>query len=195
MKLRVLTLCVLAALAACHRDSGTAPKVTAIRHVRAPVTPQAEASAQELTAGMVEAATQGKSQAPVTLKFDLEQRPVQGQPLEIDLALLPRIAASPATINVTASDGLQVGASDSQIEFPAVDAAQVYRRSIKLTPTGEGVLLLTLSVSLKHDQMADSRVFSVPIIVTVKPGATPAQQPATATHAPAADPAETVAAR
>ncbi len=36
---------------------------------------------QQLTADMVEAASQGKSQAPVTLKFDLLQRPAVGQPL------------------------------------------------------------------------------------------------------------------
>ncbi len=66
---------------------------------------------------MVEAASQGKSQAPVMLKFDLLQRPTVGQPLEIALALLPQIPAAAATIEVAASDGLQVAAGDSRIEF------------------------------------------------------------------------------
>ena len=46
-----------------------------------------------------------------------------------------------------------------------MEAAQVYRHSIKVTPASEGFYLLTLSVSLQHDQTADSRVFSVPILV------------------------------
>ena len=43
--------------------------------------------------------------------------------------------------------------------------AQVYRHSIKVTPTADGLYLLTLSVSLQHDQTTESRVFAVPILV------------------------------
>ena len=67
---------------------------------------------------MVEAAVQGKSQVPVELKFDLLQRPVQGQPLEIAIALLPQIAARSATIAVTGSDGLQLEPADDSSSFP-----------------------------------------------------------------------------
>ena len=38
----------------------------------------------------------------------------------------------------------------------------MYRQSVKVTPTAEGVLLLGLTVSLKHDEMTESRVFSIP---------------------------------
>jgi hypothetical protein len=34
-----------------------------------------------------------------------------------------------------------------------------------VTATGDGVLLLGLTVSLKHDEMTDSRAFSIPLIV------------------------------
>jgi hypothetical protein len=165
MKLPVFILCLLAALAACHRDSSITPAVKSPARVKAPVAPPPGPTAQQQTAAMVEAATQGKSQLPVGLKFDLLQRPVQGQPLEIAIALLPQIPARPATIEVTAPDGLQLGASENQIEFGEVEAEQVYRHNVKLTPTAEGVFLLTLNVSLQHDQTADSRVFVVPIIV------------------------------
>jgi hypothetical protein len=184
MKLRIFSLCLIVALAACHRNSSSAPKAKPAPSPKAPVAAKPGPTLQELTAGMVEAVTQGKSQAPVLLKFELQQRPVQGQPLEVDIALLPRIAASPATIQVTGSDGLQVATEDNRIEFPAVEASQVYRHSIKLTPTAEGICLLTLSVSLKHDQLDDSRVFSVPIIVGNDLGAAPGS----ATGAPAAAP-------
>jgi len=166
MKPQVLILCALAALSACHRDSNSpAPVAKLTKHVKTPDAPAPGPTAQQQTAAMVEAATQGKSLAPVTLKFDLLQRPVQGQPLEIAIALLPQIPAGPATIEVTAGDGLQVAAEENRIEFPEVEPEQVYRHNIKLTPTSEGVHMLTLSVSLKHDQIADSRVFSVPLIV------------------------------
>jgi hypothetical protein len=165
MKLRVILLLAIAGAAACHRDPGSAPA--------APVKPKPGVQAaapsqgsnpQQLT-DMVEAVAQGKAQAPIELKFDLLERPVQGQPLEVAIALLPQIAARSATVAVTGSEGLKVDAGEEQFEFPAVAAAQVYRHSIKVTPTSEGFYLLTLAVSLQHDQTSDSRVFSVPILV------------------------------
>jgi hypothetical protein len=75
---------------------------------------------------------------------------------------------------VTGSDGLKLDPGEQQFEFPAIEAAQVYRHSIKLTPTTEGFYVLTLSVSLQHEQTSDSRVFSVPILVGNDAGAAPA---------------------
>ena len=73
--------------------AGPAPQPTPAAQKQAPSAKAAAAKTpQQLTADMVEAASQGKSQAPVTLKFDLLQRPTVGQPLEVALALLPQIA-------------------------------------------------------------------------------------------------------
>jgi hypothetical protein len=179
MKLRVVIVLGIAALAACHREPGKVPV--------APLKPRAGVSAsapsgptaQELTAGMVEAVTQGRSQTPVLLKFDLAQRPVEGQPLEVAIALLPQIPARSAKVEVIGSDGLKLDDADQQFEFPTVEAAQVYRRRIKVTPTAQGLYMLTLSVTLQNDQTADLRVFSVPILVgntAAAPSGTAAQQ-------------------
>jgi hypothetical protein len=170
MKPRVLMLWVIAALAACHHDSGQPPKPSTAAKARAPVAAPRGPTPEEMTTGMVEAASQGKSQLPVALKFDLLQRPAVGQPLEIALALVPQVAASAARIEVAGLDGLQVADGDSKIEVPALDANQVYRHSIRLTPAAEGVLLLNLNVTLKREELSDSRVFSVPIIVAAAPG-------------------------
>jgi hypothetical protein len=122
-------------------------------------------SAAELTAGMVDAASQGKAQVPVTLKFDLRQRPLLGQALDINIAVLPQINASAADLQIAGGDGLTVGLPTHQIDLPDVEAGQVYRQSVKVTPTAEGVLLLNLTILLKHDEITESRVFSIPIIV------------------------------
>jgi hypothetical protein len=179
MKLVTFTLCALVMTAGCQRESGEAnsPK-SVVRHA-APVAVQRGPTVEELTAGMVEATTQGKSQAPVGLKFDLLSRPVRGEPLEIAIALLPREPAGPATVEVTGPESLQVPAGESRFEFASVEAQQVYRRSIRLTPTAEGVFLLTLTVNLKRDQLADTRVFSVPLIVgaTAPPASSGNPQP------------------
>jgi hypothetical protein len=184
MKLITFTLCALALIAGCQRQSGDAKSQNpGVRH-KAPVALQRGPTAQELTAGMVEAATQGKSQTPVGLKFDVLQKPVQGEPLEIALALLPNEAASVVTVDVTGPDALQVPAADTRFEFASVEPAQVYRRSIRLTPTADGVFLLTLTVNLQHDQLADTRVFSLPLIV----GTNSSQAPASSGNPPATPP-------
>src|SRR5277367_2027606 len=112
MKMRIFILCALAALAACHRDSGATPVVRTTAHVKTPAAPAPGPTALEQTSSMVEAATMGKSQVPVSVKFEVLQRPVQGQPLEIAIALLPQIPARPATVELTGPETLQIGAAD-----------------------------------------------------------------------------------
>jgi hypothetical protein len=162
---RVLLLCSVAALSACQRDAEGPPPPPAAPHVAAPVVVKKGPSAAELTVGMVEAASQGKSQLPVLLKFDLPQRPTLGQAVTINLALMPDIDASPADIEVTGGDGLTIAAGTNQIELPTLAAGEVYRQAVKVTPTTDGVLLLSLKVSMKHDDVTESRVFSIPLIV------------------------------
>ncbi len=162
---RVLTLCTVGVLGGCHQDSGNSTQPKSAPHVQAPVAVKKGPSAEELTAGMVEAATQGKSQLPVKVKFGLTQRPTVGQPLDIDIAVMPQIDASGADIQVTGGDGLSVAPQSNQAELGALEAGGVYRQVLKVTPSADGVLLLGLTLSLKHDEVIDSRAFSIPLIV------------------------------
>ena len=82
-------------------------------------------------------------------------------------------------------ESLQMLAGENKFEFSSVEPAQVYRRNIRLTPMAEGVFLLTLTVNLKHDQLADTRVFSLPVIV----GATAPPAPASSGNPPPTPPA------
>jgi hypothetical protein len=161
---RVLTLCFVAAASACHGDSGTSSPPTAKPHVSVPLPVKKGPSAGELTAGMVEAASQGKSQLPVDLKFDLQQRPALGQPLDVNIAVVPQIDAGAAQIQI-AGDGFTLAPGTNPIDLPTVAAGEVYRQTVKVTPTAAGVLLLGLTISLKHDEMTESRSFSIPVIV------------------------------
>ena len=166
-RIQVLLLCaVAAALSACNRDSESPPQNGGVAHVtsKAPVVARSGPTAAEQTAGMVEAANQGKSQVPVDLKFDLGARPKVGQMLEINLALIPQIAASPASIQVNDADGLTVAPGTNQVDIPSAEAGGVYRHTVKVTPNAEGVLLVGVTVSLKHDEITDQRAFSIPII-------------------------------
>jgi len=163
---KVLLLSAAMAMAACHKDSESAPAATAVSHIKPKVSvaPKAGATAAEQTAGMVQAASQGKSTVPVELKFDIGQRPKVGQPLAINLALIAQIPASPVTIQVTGADDVSVAPGANQFDIPSEEAGEVYRETVNVTPNAEGVLLLGVTVSLKHDEIVDQRVFSIPII-------------------------------
>src|SRR5580692_3427316 len=161
---RVLTLCIVAAAGACHGDSGTPPPPTVKPQVSVAVPVKKGPTAGELTAGMVEAASQGKSQLPVDIKFDLQQRPALGQPLDVNIAVVPQIDAGAAQIQI-AGEGFTIPPGTNPIALPTVAAGEVYRQTVKVTPIAAGVLLLGLTISLKHDEMTESRSFSIPVIV------------------------------
>lgn len=163
---RVLALGMLLALAGCGRGgSATDSTGSAMRATGTVKQPRKGPSVQEQTAGMVEAASTGKSGLPVLVKFDLLARPALGKPLDIDIAVLPQIDASAATIQLTSTDGLDLPAGISEFAFLTVEADQVYRHTVSLKPTAEGVQVLGLTVTLTHDEVVESRTFSIPIIV------------------------------
>jgi len=163
---QVLILFALAVVSGCNRDSGSAPAATSVTHVkpRTPAAAKPVATAAEQTAGMVQASSQGKSQVPVELKFELGQRPKLGQPLEINLALIAQISASPATIQVSGADDVSVAPGANQFEIASEEAGEVYRHTVSVTPNAEGIVLVGVTVVLKHDEVVDQRVFSIPII-------------------------------
>ena len=162
---RVLLLYAVAAISACHRDSSATADGQPAAHVAAPAVVKKGPTVAQQTVGMVEAATQGKSTAQVLLKFDLAQKPQVGKALAVNLAIMPQIDASPAQVQISGSDGLDLAAGAKQFELPSVAAGEVYRQSVTVTPNSDGVLLLGLTISLKHDEITESRVFSIPLIV------------------------------
>jgi len=162
---QLLLLFAAASLSACHKDGGGAGAPAPQLKPDAPVAPKQGPTAAERTAGMVQAPAQGKSALPVELKFELTKRPKVGQALDINLVLMPQIDASPAVIRVTGGDGLTVlPEAAAEFNIPAAAAGEIYRHTVSVTPDAEGVLLLGVSVSLKHDENTDLKAFSVPII-------------------------------
>jgi hypothetical protein len=159
-----VALCVLI-LTACHGDSSDAPLTSTTPHIKKAPVAKGGPTPEEQTAGMVEAATIGKSTVPVAVKFDLGSTPVLGQPLDIAVAIMPQIPADSVSLQSTGSDGLRVTPDSGPIGFPSVEPTQVYRHTVNLVPSAEGVQLLGLSVALQHDEITETRTFAIPIIV------------------------------
>jgi hypothetical protein len=162
-------ICVAAVLgAACQKEPGPAappnkpaPTVKAALPVKKGPTPE------ELTAGMVLAAPQDKSPLALDMKFDLGARPRVGQPLDINVALILQAAGGPASLQITNASGFAAPEAGA-IDIPDMEPGEVYRHTLKLTPRSEGLLLVGLTVSMKHDDVTDAKVFSIPVIVDAK---------------------------
>lgn len=161
----MLLLCAAVSLGACNKESAPAPAGAAATNAnpKAPVQPKLGPTAAEQTAGMVLAASQGKSPAPVDIKFDLAQKPKVGQPLDVTLALIAEVPANPVSVQVSGTDGLAV-APGGAFDIASAEAGQVYKHTVSVTPETDGVLLLSVTVSLKHDDVTDSKAFAIPII-------------------------------
>jgi len=119
----------------------------------------------EQTVGMVSAVSLGKSDVGVSLRFELQERPRVGQPLAINLAVIPHIAADSGKVSVTSADGFEPLGDAASADLDSMTAEEVYRCSIHVTPAKLGVLLVTVTVSLKHDEIAETRDFSIPVLV------------------------------
>lgn len=156
-------LAMLLLLAACHGGSSQGPAPKPAAQTKPAAQSKRAPTQQELTAGMVEAVTIGKSSVPISLKFDLPTRPVVGRPLDIVIAVLPQVSGS-ATLQVSATAGLQLDPGSGTISIPSLEPTQAYRVTISATPTSAGVQLLSLAVSLTHEDATETRTFSVPII-------------------------------
>jgi len=165
----ILVLCSVLLAAACNRDGGNSLLGKPAAAPKAPVTSKKGPTADQQTAGMTVAVGIGKAALPLQLKFELADRPKAGQPLEINLALLPQIPAESALIQVTPSDGLEVSKTQGEVALPALDEGGVYRQTVQVTPTKDGVLVVGLNLTLKHDDIEESKGYSVPIIVGEPP--------------------------
>jgi hypothetical protein len=161
----VAALLAAAALSACSQDANSPAPSASLPRPKANLPAKKGPSAEELTAGMAVAPALGKSALPLDMKFELGERPKIGQVLEINLALVPQVGGGPATVQVSSADGLDAAQGESTFEVSDVEAGEVYRHTLRMTPNTDGVLLVNLLVSLKHDDVSDSKTFAVPVIV------------------------------
>ncbi len=158
-------MCSTVIVAACGGNSQPTDAGQQATAPAAPASAKKAPAADDQISRMVTAVGMVKSTVPVALKFGLGARPAVGAPLAIDIALLPQISADSAIIQVADADGLDTSAVGAGLPFDKLAAGGSYRRSISVTPTRAGVLLLDLTVNIKHDEITESRAFSVPIIV------------------------------
>ena len=137
--------------------TGAAPANKSPPGAKAPGRPQSD--------NMVAAVSATKGGPPVEVKFELRERPQVGQPVDIDIAVLP---VSPNLERVhaifQAGDGLDLvsGGETAPIEKPA-DGVPI-RHILRILPKRDGIFVVSAVVSVDTASESLSRTFSIPLI-------------------------------
>jgi len=116
---------------------------------------------------MVSAVAASKpSMVPVQVKFDLRERPDVGQPVGVDLAIVPMSASvDRVSGKVEGEDGLDIidGADIAATDRP-VEGAPI-RQAVKVLPNQEGILSVHAVVAVDSGGQTSSEAYAIPLIV------------------------------
>jgi hypothetical protein len=115
---------------------------------------------------MVAAVSAGKGGPPVGLKFELRTTPEAGQPLDVDLVVVPdapdigRILA-----RFEGGDSLAVvdGGDLEAVDKPASGA--IIRHLVRVLPKEDGIFTLNAAVTVDLPTESITRTFTIPVIV------------------------------
>ncbi|MEZ5512897.1 MAG: hypothetical protein R3F58_03410 [Steroidobacteraceae bacterium] len=117
------------------------------------------------TEDMVSAVAAGKPGAPIDVRFDVPTKPRVGEPLKIDVAVVPLSTVGRLEVLFQGNDGFAV-VSNGQLgplDNPAV--GKVLRHSVTVLPQSEGVFMLSAIAMTDGTDASMSRSFAMPIIV------------------------------
>src|SRR5262249_14356849 len=107
----------------------------------------------------------GSTPLPLQLKFDLRQRPEVGQPLDVDIAVLPMSAAIDRVFGkVTGEEGLElVSGGDLQEAGKPLEGTPI-QYSVKVRPKQDGIYTLTATMSVDSGGVVSSQTYALPVI-------------------------------
>ncbi len=158
------------ALMACGGDSepnaGQAPAGASSADIEAAA---ARADIAEATRSMVSAVSGGKQGELLDLKFELKSRPQVGEPLTIDIALIPRVSSEQLSATFIANEGLTVRASETPADYRNVQRESMYRQELIVVPKENGVYFLNAVVMIRTEAGDLTRTFSIPVLVGPPP--------------------------
>ena len=163
MRVAALAASFAVALAACDSADKHAAASGAASKSRRHAAGAAKAGTEDL-AEMVAAFTTSRG-PPVELKFTLAHRPEVGQPLDVNVAVVPH-APVPDSLSVTftVAEGLEiVDGSDLPRMEKLVDGAPI-RHVVTILPKRDGIFALTAVVSFSAGNRDTNRTFAIPVI-------------------------------
>jgi len=144
------------------------------------VTKKAISPADELSRNMVSAVAANKpSTLPVQVKFELHDRPDVGQPVDVDLAIVPMSASvDRLSGRLEGEDGLELleGAEIAATDRPAEGIP--IRHAVKVVARREGIFTVHAVLTVDSSGQTSTETYSMPVIAGGSAPELPAKPPA-----------------
>jgi hypothetical protein len=100
----------------------------------------------------------------VDLKFKLTKRPAVGEPVDVELALIPAMELEHLFARFQAAEGLQIvsGGETEHFEHPAMGVPVKHKMTV--TAKSDGIFYVTAIVLADSDKESIARNYSFPLI-------------------------------
>ncbi len=156
-------LLITALLCGCGSSHEGAQNATAAKAAKKHLNP-----ADALSRSMVGAVTQtkpGTAPIPVTVKFGLGGRPDVGQPLQVNLQLLPTASNLDRIFGrVEGEEGLEIVNSGELAEAQKPVENTPIDRAVEVMPKKDGIYTLTATISVDMGGSISTQTFTFPVI-------------------------------
>jgi hypothetical protein len=119
---------------------------------------------------MATAVTDGKTSAPVDMKYDLPSKPGVGLPFEVELVFDTRMAADALEVEISEAPGLVV-VSEKTIKFEPVEGGQSYTTKLLVKGDNAGLYYVGVVAKMSTSVQSESRAFAIPIVIGDSPAA------------------------
>ncbi|HUI58609.1 MAG TPA: hypothetical protein VLX90_00210 [Steroidobacteraceae bacterium] len=161
----LLAAAVAGAIGGCGSSTqGSSPGASSFGFHKAQKPVRASRPGQDLQ-DMVSAVSTVRNTPAVDLKFSLAQHPDLGQPLELDVAVVPGVPVPEnLTVSFQVAEGLDIldGAQSEPVDKPV--AGVPLRYVVKLLPKRDGIFTVTAAVTEDKASVTSTRLFAIPVI-------------------------------
>ena len=128
------------------------------------------ASADEKHARLAAAVSDGKTTAPVDMRYDLPAKPELGQPFEVELVFETRLPADKLDLEITEAPGLTI-VGEKTASFAPVERAQPYSSKVLVQGDNPGLYYIGVLAKVSTKVQTETRAFSVPVVIGDPPSA------------------------
>jgi hypothetical protein len=122
------------------------------------------ASAAEKQSRLADAVVDGKTSAPVDLKYNLLAKPEVGVPFEVELSVSPRLAADAIDVEVAEAAGLTI-VGESTARFMPVEAGQAYTSRLLVRGDTPGLYYVSVIAKVSTPVQTETRAFAIPVVI------------------------------
>jgi hypothetical protein len=140
----------------------------------APAAPPA--NADEKHERLAAAVVDGKTTAPVDMKYDVLAKPALGQPFEVEMTFNTRLPADKLETEVTEASGLTI-VGEKTATFSPVEPGQSYSSKVLVTGDNPGLYYIGVIAKVSTKVQTETRAFAIPVVIGDPPSAQKASPP------------------